>query len=610
MRPKVIALWLSAGLPFLGYVLSASGFAYWLDSGELVATAVQLDIAHPPGHPLSMLWGKAWSFLPVGSLSFRVAVGQAFASAFASALHCLATAHALRGLRLDATLRWSLALFAAWLSAFTYALWFQAVRPEVYALQTLCVAAMCERLLAQACRDEPADSKPLASAALALGLGLANHHLTALLVAPAFLPALWQCLRRRHFRSLTLAGVSGLLGLCTYAYLPLRATHDLPVNLGTPSNLERFLWVVSARVYARVIGPDAAQPLATRALDVLELWLEDVGLLAVLGASIALYLGLRLRSTRQPTLVLALVWGVDAAFRAWMGPVRANPDILGYLAPSFLAIGSLAALALGTLAWSVTQERPAAQPGLRRTAWLWPLVTWLLIPASFERGSLRSFTATDTVDELRRRHLPARSVVIESNPQTVFRSWELAAVEGDRPDLQSIPLPFLRYPGVADALIVRAPHVSEVVDGYLGAHDRLALAPMLALARHRPVFVELDTRVAPETYRYLVPEALLGRMNTSAVPLDRARTAAELAATDQQLKQRLAGQVHETETARQLLWIHYMQAIQLGVLGQPALALTELARARDLHPEEARLPQLEQALRAARAFDPQPFLEF
>jgi hypothetical protein len=400
-------------------------------------------------------------------------------------------------------------------------------------------------------------------------------------------------------------------------YLPLRATHALPVNLGTPSNLERFLWVVSARVYARVIGPDAAQPLATRALDVLELWLEDVGPWAVLGAVSALYVGLRLRSTRQATLVLALMWSVDAGFRAWMGPVRANPDILGYLAPSFLAIGSLAALGLGAIARSITDGAPGVhgpprllRVGLRYAVWLLPPVTWLLIPSALERGSLRSFTATDDVDELRRRHLPARSVMIESNPQTAFRSWELAAVEGDRPDLQSVPLPFLRYPGVAEALIARAPAVGPVVDDYLAAHDQLRLGPLLALARQRPVYVELDTRVAPETYRNLVPKSLLSRVSVSPTTSDALHTAAELAATDRQLKRRLTDQLHETETARQLLWIHYMQAIQFGTLGEPALALTELERARELHPEEARLPELERALRTGERLDPQPFLQF
>ncbi|MET0385053.1 MAG: DUF2723 domain-containing protein [Polyangiales bacterium] len=348
LRPNVLALWLSGGVPCIVYMFTASGFAYWLDSGELVAAAVQLDIAHPPGHPLSALWGKAFAFLPLGALSFRVAIGQALATALASVACCRAILVALRGLRLDAWVSAPLAVLGAWVSTFTYALWFQAVRPEVYALQTLCVAAICERLLRAG--DEPSRAgQHFAMACAILGLALANHHLIAFLLAPAFVPALVAIVRRRRWRVLTLGCGAGALGLSTYLYLPLRAAHAPPANLGDPSSWERFYWVVSARVYAHDMGSEAVQPLGTRLLDVVVLWLDDLSGLALLLAALGLYAGLRLASTRRATAVLALVWWVDAFARAWLGPVRANPDILGYLAPSYLALGAFIALFAGVL---------------------------------------------------------------------------------------------------------------------------------------------------------------------------------------------------------------------------------------------------------------------
>jgi hypothetical protein len=130
VRPQTLALWLAGGVPFAAYIATSSGYAYWLDSSEFVAAAVQLDIAHPPGHPLSALLGAALSTLPLGSLSFRVAVGQALASALASALHCSATVAALRGMELPTRLVWSLGVLAAWLSALTYGLWSNDLRPS------------------------------------------------------------------------------------------------------------------------------------------------------------------------------------------------------------------------------------------------------------------------------------------------------------------------------------------------------------------------------------------------------------------------------------------------------------------------------------------------
>src|SRR5262249_23754374 len=155
---------------------------------EFVAQAVHLDIAHPPGHPLSGLYGRAFCMLPLGSLSFRVALGQAVATAAASVCMCRAIAAALRGMQLVERVRWPLALSGAWLAAFSYGIWFQAVRPEVYALQSLCSALVLERLLTLSAAEPERPGPALAGAALVLGLGLTNHHLIALLGVPAFLP--------------------------------------------------------------------------------------------------------------------------------------------------------------------------------------------------------------------------------------------------------------------------------------------------------------------------------------------------------------------------------------------------------------------------------------
>lgn len=611
MRPQTLAMWLSAGVPCIAYILTASGYAYWLDSGEFVAAAVQLDIAHPPGHPLSALYGKLLSLLPLGSLSFRVALGQCLATAAASALHCRANAALLRGLRLDARVVWALALFGAWLSALTYALWFQAVRPEVYALQTLCVAAVYERLL-HASTVGPAEghARPLATAALSLGLALTNHHLTALLLLPAFLPLLTRVLRRRQLRSLVAAFGLGALGLSTYVYLPLRALGEPPANLGDPSSWSRFVWVVSARVYAHDMGTDYPQPITGRMLDVVGLWYEDLSWAPLLLACLGLYLGVRLATCRRPLLVCLLVLVTDAFARAWLGPVRANPDILGYLAPSYLALGTLATCCLGAIGWMWRSGHGPSWAAARKGIWLVPLTALALVPKNLSRASLASFTATDVLDELRIRQLPPRAVVVESAPQTVFRALELSAVEGARPDVQHLPLPFLRYPGRVRALSARQPELAPLLHSYLSAHDRLEdPAPLLALARQRPVFVELDTRVSAALYPVLAPYGVYAEVMWDPARAARQRGRA-LARFQRFVSARLTGQQEEAETSRQLLWLHFMNAVELGTLGQPALARSELERALQLQPHERRLHELGRALDAEVPLDPNRFLDF
>ena len=610
MRPQTLAQWLSAGAPFVAYIFSASAFAYWLDSGEFVAAAVDLDIAHPPGHPLSGLYGRAFCMLPFGSLSFRVALGQATATALASLMMCRATAAALSGLGLAARAQWSLALCGAWLSAFSYGVWFQAARPEVYALQSLCVAWLLERLQAGAVSPQTSHARPLIAAALALGLALTNHHLIALLLAPAFIPALVAAISARAFRSLTAAFAAGALGLGVYAYLPLRAAAGPPANLGSPVDLERFAWVVSARGYARDMGTSEVQPLTTRIVDVFALLFEDLHLLPLLLALVGLYFMLRIPSTRRAGVITGLALAADAGARAWLGPVRANPDILGYLAPSYWAVGSLAACALGALSWLADREWPNGATWIARLSPLAPACALLLLPGSWQRASLAEFSATDSFDDLRLRELPPRSVVISSSPQSVFRAFELSAVEQVRPDVVQLPLPFLRYPGMREAVVRREPALAGIADAYLGAHDHLQLAPLLALSRQRPVFVELDTRVDPKLYAFLRPQGLLVSVTADPQRISHEALQRALSVPDARLMARLGGQRTETETARQLLWVHYLNAVQLGALGARDLARSELERARAAAPGEARVQALQSALADPKPLEPAAFLSF
>jgi hypothetical protein len=299
-----------------------------------------------------------------------------------------------------------------------------------------------------------------------------------------------------------------------------------------------------------------------------------------------------------------IVLASDAIARAWLGPVRANPDMLGYLAPSYMALGTLAASCLGTLAWSWKDRHRRSWFVVRRGAFLVPLCALLLIPETSVRASLAAFTATDALDDLRIRQLPPRAVVLESSPQTVFRSVELSAVEGARPDLVRVPLPFLRYPNAAAHLLAGQPGLAPLVHGYLRDHDRLRdVGALSALASARPVFVELDTRIDPTLYPLLSPHGVYAQVGS-------ARTQPKLEDFYAVLNSRLGAQQRESETARQLLWIHYMNAVLLGASGQAELAREALAHAYELQPTEQRLPALRDALNADAPLDASAFLKF
>src|SRR5262245_49406371 len=68
---------------FVAYALACAPTLWWLDSSEFAAAAWTLGVAHPPGHPMAQLWSRLFVALPLGSVAFRVGIGQAAAGALA-----------------------------------------------------------------------------------------------------------------------------------------------------------------------------------------------------------------------------------------------------------------------------------------------------------------------------------------------------------------------------------------------------------------------------------------------------------------------------------------------------------------------------------------------
>ncbi len=121
------------------YVWTASPVMGWLDSPEFVAASASLGVSHSPGHPLPALLGKLCTLLPVGDVAFRVNLMSALATAGAAA----ALQRAARRLGdviapdLSGLVRGLSSVFIALGFAYSWAVWFQGARAEVYALQAL-----------------------------------------------------------------------------------------------------------------------------------------------------------------------------------------------------------------------------------------------------------------------------------------------------------------------------------------------------------------------------------------------------------------------------------------------------------------------------------------
>jgi hypothetical protein len=222
------------------YLLTLGQHVGRADSFEFQVTVPRLGIAHPTGYPLFLLASKPFTWLPWGTVAARVNLATALFGVLAVVL-LFALTRQLGGRRIPAVL-------AALAFAFAPTFWSQAVEAEVYTLHNLIVAAAL-LLMVDLLRAPALERRRLLALAALLGLGLANHLTTLLLLPAAGLTLMFTAWRqhwdrRQWLRLLPRLLLAGALPLLLYLYLPLRWA---AVN-GEPMGLARFVdWVVGGR---------------------------------------------------------------------------------------------------------------------------------------------------------------------------------------------------------------------------------------------------------------------------------------------------------------------------------------------------------------------------
>jgi hypothetical protein len=583
--------------PLLAYLSTASGYAHWLDSGEFVAAAADFGISHPPGHPLAAIVLGAANLLPVGALSFRVAIVSALLLAIAAVAVCSAIERTLEVTdAIRPSLRFPLALAATWWVAASHGWWFQGVRPEVYALQAALLCIAMERLLRVSVSGTNGDVRPLYTAALALGLALSNHHYIALL---AVVPSLWLFFgiaKSWGWRPFAWSTAFVGAGLLTYLYLPLRALKEPFLNLGDPSSPGRFAWVVSAQAFQKSVAPELVAPFRETLADVLIATAQDLHVLMLCVALLGAYFMLRVKDSRKYGLFWLTLWLVYVLGRALLGFVRGNPDAVAYFMLSYAALGAFAAFAAGVLFSALAEAAP------KRTH-LAPVLGMILVLGSTfqfvrsaDASSLASFVDTDLFDDGLRRALPARSVVLAHNPQTIFRYWGGEAEELNRPDVTMIPVPLLSYPKLIDRFVKDEPELKPLLRSY-ALDDALSAPELQSLAALRPVYVEMDVRVGAELMDLLVPEHLYHRVLTAdTTDTDEARAMQEHAALWAGIYEQI-GRPIDDQTVVQLIWRHYTDSLYFAALGDTNAALRTITAGLALNPHPPELQRLREALK-------------
>ena len=406
---------------------------YGTDGGDLITAARTLGVPHPTGYPTYTLLAWLFSHLPVGIIAYRVNLLSAISAAGAVGLLCRTAQCLLPRDRYNLPLSVATALTFA----FSLLLWSQAVIAEVYALLTFFAALFLWLMVRW---RQGSGDWALWLAALVVGLGLGNH-LTLILAIPAALILIWDRLHqewRRLIHPRTVLPALGFLflGLAVYAYLPLAARHQPPVNWGNPQTWDQFKWVVTAEQYQRFAFGLGTEHVAGRLGDWSLLLGRQFGWW---GLAIALVGGWSLWQRDRRFAVSSLTWMLLVGFYAFLYDTG---DSHVYLLPPLLLLaiwwGEGARYLLG-----LTVRMRAKWQNLALT--LVMLLPFLSLALNWEASDLSEELSVHTYIQQALESVEPEGLVVVRGDGPTFALWYAIYAEEQRPDVAIVSGPLLAY---------------------------------------------------------------------------------------------------------------------------------------------------------------------
>ncbi len=611
--------WLGAGLSAALWLFFAAPVPGYFDAGELVAASRELGVIHPPGHPAWLSLAGLQEAIPFGPVSARLAWSSALACGVAVFAAVRLSRRLLGALGLTAAAQEVGAGASAVVLAASGSLWLIATRVEVYGLAFCCnaVALAAAAAAGDACSELNAALSPapdvaarqraqarlwMALAALAVALGLLNHHYVALFTLPAILVAGWPALRRGGVgpRALLTLIVCGALAGLGYLALPLRAAQDVELRWADPIDW-RGLWDhVRAAHFTQSVteaGVSPAESAATMLVGLIERLGPALG-----GVGLA---GLLLAALRPHRLVvaawLALLGGLGT--KALMRVDLRTPDDHGYALLAVLALALGAAVVAGGIAAALLRVQP-------RLRWL-----ALALVLALGAGQIALHVGdpdaapwrqrgADAVDDAIRTKVPPAGLFLPVYYGTAFQEQAFRLAEGRRPDIVAAHLSFRTNDSDGGRGFARAFTARHPADATLArAAQALGQSPignLLARSETSPVVVEHDPdlRLPPSVVdvgaigHRLLPERDR-KLDYSPGQL-RAKAAMEW----DKLGKRLGDPKlldHGLRSA--LLWQHALDAAHALRRGWRETARDALQRARTIAPQDQGVAALDARLR-------------
>ncbi len=231
------------------YIFSASKVINTGDAGEFAVGAITLGIAHPSGYPLYMEVLKLFSFLPLGSIPFRMVL--------VSVVFSLLSLYMLYKLTYTLTKNPYVSLFPVAILGVSYSFFGQSVVIKFYTLNLFIISLLLYFGLKVLLEGYERKMQFLVS--FLLGLSLANHHTAIMMTLPLLYASSFYM--RQVLRNLPLSLVFFVMGFLVNLHMLIRGNRVFAPN--PVYDLKSFVEIFLRKPYNEGSSPEVAKGVFT-----------------------------------------------------------------------------------------------------------------------------------------------------------------------------------------------------------------------------------------------------------------------------------------------------------------------------------------------------------
>ncbi|GFO66752.1 membrane protein [Geomonas limicola] len=503
---------LSFLIPLFLYLLTLAPSVTFFDSGEFITATASLGASHSPGYPLFINYAKPFTWLPFGSIAFRVNLATAISAALACYGVYLLVTHLLKDEEIPGnffrTARGFTGLCAAVTFAGTSRLWLQSNHDKPYPLLAFICAVVYYLMLLWRDSYDRGEECPayVYLGAFLCGLGTGAHQIMVLMI-PVYgwliVSKNWRILFR--VKEFVIALAFGILGFGIHLHLIVRATQRPLLNWGDPQTLSQFLWTLLRKGYPTV-KPDRDLALLWDQVNALNVPRE----FTVVGLALLL-IGLMSFAKRQRDAVLSYLIGLASFLLVIVGYFNTGREFIFLTEEFFTPLYLLSAvfIALGT--FHLVQELAARLPAAwaeKRPLCRTLLSLLMVLPVSVcllhyqENDQHENYVAFDYASNVL-KSLPEGTALYTWGDSGAFPLWYIQGVERMREDLDLLHTPHLVFKWYLDSFpeLFKNSRLRTIPPGQIAPEDAVMLSASEMMDK-RPVYIDFSTRYSVEFTHY------------------------------------------------------------------------------------------------------------